>query len=428
MNYSETLNYLFTKLPMFTRIGSAAFKKDLTNTIALCKALGEPQTKFKTIHIAGTNGKGSCSHMLASILQEAGYKTGLYTSPHLKDFRERIRINGNMIDENTVVDFVARYKQLFESIEPSFFEWTVALCFDYFASQKVDIGIIETGLGGRLDSTNIITPLLSIITNIGWDHTDMLGNTLPEIAFEKAGIIKPLIPVVIGEYVTATLSVFNNKAKETNSKLILANQIAEVLHFKSTHTQAVFDIGFEHGEMWKNMDCDLPGIYQQKNIVTVITAVLQLQMQGFKITEMDVRMGLSKVKKNTGLKGRWYVLNQKPLIVCDTGHNEDGIAYVVQQIKQQKYKHLHLVIGMVKDKDINKILALLPVDATYYFCKADIPRGLDEKELQAQASTHNLHGHTYASVSEALQAAKQAALQDDMIFIGGSTFVVAEII
>ncbi len=428
MNYSETLSYLFDRLPMFTRIGSSAFKKDLTNTLALCKALNEPQKQFKSIHIAGTNGKGSCSNMLASILQEAGYKTGLYTSPHLKDFRERIRINGKMIEEQVVVDFVSKHKALFEEIEPSFFEWTVALCFDTFAKQKVDIAIIETGLGGRLDSTNVITPELSIITNIGWDHMDMLGDTLTKIAGEKAGIIKPNVPVVIGEFNNETLPVFQAVAKENESPLLLANQWIEVNHFKSTLSQSVFDIHFEYGETWKNLNCDLTGLYQQKNIATVLCSVLQLQKQGFKINENDIRHGLIHIQKNTGLAGRWHVLDQQPLTVCDTGHNVNGMEWVVKQIALQNFAHLHMVIGMVKDKDINKILALLPMDATYYFCKADIPRGLDEKELQAQAIAFQLKGKTFSSVADAYRAAKKAANKDDMIFIGGSTFVVAEVV
>ncbi|MDP1726630.1 MAG: folylpolyglutamate synthase/dihydrofolate synthase family protein [Bacteroidota bacterium] len=428
MNYSETLSYLFDRLPMFTRVGSSAFKKDLTNTLALCKALGEPQKQFKSIHIAGTNGKGSCSHMLASILQEAGYKTGLYTSPHLKDFRERIRINGKMIEEQTVVDFVSKHKALFEEIEPSFFEWTVALCFDTFAKQKIDIAIIETGLGGRLDSTNVIIPILSIITNIGWDHMDMLGDSLTKIAQEKAGIIKPKVPAVIGEYHNETYPVFKAVANENDSPLLLSNQWIEVNHFKSTLSQSVFDIHFEYGETWKNLSSDLTGLYQQKNIATVLCSVLQLQKQGFKINENDIRHGLFSVQKNSGLTGRWHILDQHPLIVCDTGHNVNGMEWVVKQIALQKFVQLHMVIGMVKDKEINKILALLPRDAAYYFCKADIPRGLDEKELQAQGIAFQLKGKTYPSVADAFMAARKAANKEDMIFIGGSTFVVAEVV
>ena len=428
MNYQETLSYLYDQLPMFTRIGSAAIKKDLTNTLALCKALGNPQTKFKTIHVAGTNGKGSTSHMLASILQEAGYKTGLYTSPHLTDFRERIRINGNMISEQKVIDFVAQHQELFESVKPSFFEWTVALCFQHFATEKVDIAIIETGLGGRLDSTNIIEPVLSVITNIGWDHTDLLGDTLPKIAFEKAGIIKEKTPIVIGEYQEETFPVFKEKSKLSESELILAMQKVNVLYFNSSINHAAFDVQFQFGLYWKNVYSDLTGIYQEKNIRTVLACLEPMRKVGFLINEQHLRDGLSFVKKNTGLLGRWQILNKQPLTICDTGHNINGIAYVLEQISQQNFEHLHFVIGMVKDKDIVKILALLPVNATYYFTKANIPRALSELDLQAQASNFQLKGKTYPSVKEAIAAANNAASKNDLIFIGGSTFVVAEAI
>jgi dihydrofolate synthase/folylpolyglutamate synthase len=413
---------------MFTRIGSAAIKKDLTNTLALCQALGNPQTKFKTIHVAGTNGKGSTSHMLASILQEAGYKTGLYTSPHLTDFRERIRINGNMISEQKVVDFVAQHQELFESVKPSFFEWTVALCFQHFADEKVDIAIIETGLGGRLDSTNIIEPVLSVITNIGWDHTDLLGDTLSKIAFEKAGIIKEKTPIVIGEYQEETFPVFKEKSKLSESELILAMQKVNVLYFNSSINHAAFDVQFQFGLYWKNVYSDLTGIYQEKNIRTVLACLEPMRKVGFLINEQHLRDGLSFVKKNTGLLGRWQILNKQPLTICDTGHNINGIAYVLEQISQQNFEHLHFVIGMVKDKDIVKILALLPVNATYYFTKANIPRALSELDLQAQASNFQLKGKTYPSVKEAIAAANNAASKNDLIFIGGSTFVVAEAI
>ena len=428
MNYQETLSYLYDQLPMFTRIGSAAIKKDLTNTLALCKALGNPQTKFKTIHVAGTNGKGSTSHMLASILQEAGYKTGLYTSPHLTDFRERIRINGNMISEQKVIDFVAQHQELFESVKPSFFEWTVALCFQHFADEKVDIAIIETGLGGRLDSTNIIEPVLSVITNIGWDHTDLLGDTLSKIAFEKAGIIKEKTPIVIGEYQEETFPVFKEKSKLSESELILAMQKVNVLYFNSSINHAAFDVQFQFGLYWKNVYSDLTGIYQEKNIRTVLACLEPMRKVGFLINEQHLRDGLSFVKKNTGLLGRWQILNKQPLTICDTGHNINGIAYVLEQIAQQNFEHLHFVIGMVKDKDIVKILALLPVNATYYFTKANIPRALSELDLQAQASNFQLKGKTYPSVKEAIAAANNAASKNDLIFIGGSTFVVAEAI
>ena len=411
---------------MFTRIGSAAFKKDLTNTLALCKALGEPHQKIKTIHVAGTNGKGSTSHMLASILQEAGYKTGLYTSPHLKDFRERIRINGKMISEETVVQFVEKHQSIFEQIEPSFFEWTVALCFDYFAQEKVDIAIIETGLGGRLDSTNVISPLLSIITNIGWDHTDMLGDTLEKIAFEKAGIIKPKTPVVIGEYQSETFPVFMQRALEIKSQIVLSTQKVNVLYFNSGFQESAFDVQFQFGEYWKNVYCDLNGLYQQHNIRTVLASLEPIMQAGFHISERDVREGLMRVKYNTGLAGRWQILGQQPLVVCDTGHNINGIEYVMKQIGQQTFEKLHMVIGMVKDKDVSKVLSVMPKNATYYFTKAAIPRAMLEGDLQAKAIEFGLKGKTYSSVGEAIASAKLQAKSKDLIFIGGSTFVVAE--
>ncbi len=426
MTYQETLDYLYSQLPMFTRIGSAALKPNLNNTIALCEALGNPQEKIKTIHIAGTNGKGSTSHMLASILQEAGYKTGLFTSPHLIDFRERIRVNGAMISEEKVIDFVKQHKALFEQIKPSFFEWTMALCFEQFASEKVDIAIIETGLGGRLDSSNIIHPLLSIITNIGWDHTDLLGNTLEVIAAEKAGIIKVKTPVIIGEYQSETFPVFLAKAQELESPITLANQKVNILYFKSNLYQAVFDVQFQFGELWKNVDCDLNGQYQQKNIGTVLAAIEPIRNAGFIISDQAVQNGLSHVKSNTHLMGRWQVLNIQPLTICDTGHNVDGIAYVVKQLEAQNFHELHFVLGMVKDKEISKVLALLPKKATYYFTRASIPRALEENELQAQAIQFGLQGKTYDSVKEAKAAAEKAAGEKDLIFIGGSTFIVAE--
>ena len=426
MTYQETLTYLYEQLPMFTRIGSAAIKKDLTNTLALCEALNHPQTQFKSIHVAGTNGKGSTSHMLASILQEAGYKTGLYTSPHLIDFRERIKVNGEMISEQKVVDFVSKYQSLFEEIKPSFFEWTVALCFHHFAQEKVDIAIIETGLGGRLDSTNVIKPILSVITNIGWDHTDLLGDTLAKIAHEKAGIIKSEIPVIIGEHQEETFPVFMGKAKAEVSQITLAMQKINILYFNSSINHSAFDVQFQYGLYWKNVFCDLNGIYQERNIRTVLACLEPLRNSEFQINEQQVRDGLSFVKKNTGLMGRWQILGKDPLIICDTGHNVNGIEYVVKQISMQTFNHLHMVIGMVKDKDIAKVLNLLPKNATYYFTKANIPRALNETDLQAQAASFQLHGKSYTSVKIALDAAKATAKQNDLIFIGGSTFVVAE--
>lgn len=411
---------------MFTRIGAAAFKKDLTNTLALCRVLDDPQHRFKSIHIAGTNGKGSTSHMLASVLQQAGYKTGLYTSPHLKDFRERIRINGQMIPEQEVVDFVAQYQAAFDAIEPSFFEWTVALCFHYFAQQQVDIAVIETGLGGRLDSTNVINPELSVITNIGWDHTDMLGDSYAKIAAEKAGIIKPEVPVVIGEYHEETLPVFQQKAAETGSALGKAFEEVEIKNSSSDNEVFTCDV-FVQGELFiAQLQCDLTGIYQQHNIKTVISALIRLKEQGYGITTEHIKQGLAHVKQYTGLSGRWQVLQHQPMMVADTGHNVNGIEYVLQQIARQSFKQLHMVIGMVKDKDISKVLAMLPVDAIYYFTQADIPRALPAGELAEKALAFGLKGQVYSSVVSAKQAALEQAAPSDLIFIGGSTFIVAE--
>jgi dihydrofolate synthase/folylpolyglutamate synthase len=413
---------------MFTRIGASAFKKDLTNTLALCEVLDNPQHKFKSIHIAGTNGKGSTSHMLASVFQEAGYKTGLYTSPHLKDFRERIRVNGMMIPENDVVEFVAQYKETSETIQPSFFEWTVALAFDFFARQQVDIAIIETGLGGRLDSTNIITPLLSVITNIGWDHMDMLGDTLPKIAAEKAGIIKAGIPVVIGEYQDEVHDVFVKKAESTGSQLYAASEHISLQSFTNNNETSHFSVLLDGILIMSDVQCGLPGNYQQHNIPTVISAVMQMKESGFNITETHLRKGLERVKENTGLGGRWQVLSKSPLVICDTGHNVNGITYVVEQIAATPHKHLHMVIGMVRDKDITKVLKLLPKEATYYFCNAAIPRALPSTELAKQASKLGLNGPVFESVAEALAAAKKKAGAEDLVFVGGSTFVVAEVV
>jgi dihydrofolate synthase/folylpolyglutamate synthase len=426
MNYQQTLDYLFSKLPMFTRIGAAAFKKDLTNTLALCGVLNEPQTQFKSIHIAGTNGKGSTSHMLAAILQTAGYKTGLYTSPHLKDFRERIRINGEMISESEVIAFVEKYRYQFESIEPSFFEWCVALCFYSFAKQRVDISVIETGLGGRLDSTNIISPQLCVITNIGWDHMDMLGDTLGKIAFEKAGIIKPNIPVVIGEQLDETAGVFTEQSEKCHAPLVFAQQQIFLEHTRFEKGILFTDI-IDNGKLWlSNLQCDLGGYYQQHNIITVLAAVRQLQKLGYHITDEHLYNALRSVKQLTALQGRWQTLSTNPLTICDTGHNINGIQYVLQQIDATPKKHLHMVIGMVKDKDIQKVLQLLPSHATYYFCRANIPRALPETELAAAAHSYGLNGLSYPTVADALAAAQKNAQADDMIFVGGSTFVVAE--
>jgi len=433
MDYQQTLDYLYTQLPVFTRVGASAYKEDLTNTIALLNILDNPEHKFKSIHVGGTNGKGSTSHMLAAILQVAGYKTGLYTSPHLKDFRERIRINGEMISEQTVIDFVAKQRPDFEQIQPSFFEMTVALAFDVFAKEQVDIAIIEVGLGGRLDSTNVINPLLSIITNIGWDHMNLLGDTLPKIAAEKAGIIKPAIPVIIGEYQPEVAEVFTNKAQQVNAPLVFASEVkskvesresgADSLQFLTLTVQAA-------DSRLKSYDLrlDLPGTYQLNNIRTVLTAVDELREQDFTITDEHIIMALKQVKNLTGLHGRWEVINNQPLTICDTGHNPEGITEVLKNIANVKYEHLHFVIGMVNDKDISKVLAMLPTHATYYFCRPDIPRGLEAESIKQQAASFGLHGETYPSVKAALIAAQAAATDKDLVFAGGSTFVVAEVV
>ncbi|MFC4210024.1 bifunctional folylpolyglutamate synthase/dihydrofolate synthase [Pedobacter lithocola] len=412
---------------MFTRVGATAFKKDLTNTIILCEALGNPQSKFKTIHVAGTNGKGSTSHMLASVLQAQGYKTGLYTSPHLKDFRERIRINGKMISKAEVKSFVQANKQIIYEIEPSFFEATVAMAFEHFAKHKVDIAVIEVGLGGRLDSTNIITPEISVITNISLDHTNMLGNTLQEIAGEKAGIIKKRIPVVIGETQKESKPVFIEKATLVNAPIYFADDLLATKDISVKNN--ILNLSIYEGEELKypKLKSDLTGLYQPKNIVAVLKALEILNDQKeFHIDKKAIYTGLRQVKKLTQLQGRWQTLNINPLIICDTGHNEAGIKEMLKNIEQTAFKNLHMVFGMVKDKDITKVLSFLPKNAIYYFCKPDIERGLEAEELHKQAERFDLKGVSYHSVVEAKNAAIENAEANDLIFIGGSTFVVAE--
>ncbi|MDN3586922.1 folylpolyglutamate synthase/dihydrofolate synthase family protein [Pedobacter aquatilis] len=429
MNYQQTLDFLYSKLPMFTRVGASAFKKDLTNTIILCEAIGNPQEKFKTLHIAGTNGKGSTSHMLASILQAQGYKTGLYTSPHLKDFRERIRINGKMMSKADVKSFVQNNRRLIEQIEPSFFEVTVAMAFDHFAQHKVDVAVIEVGLGGRLDSTNIITPELSVITNISLDHTNMLGNTLAEIAGEKAGIIKKNIPVVIGETQSESKPVFIRRAEEVNTEIYFADETLNANNVIVKNNKLSLSISINDNVKYQNLQCDLTGLYQPKNILTVLKAVEILNKQSeFSISDNALYQGLRNVKKFTQLQGRWQTLSKNPLVICDTGHNEAGITEVVKNIESTPHKNLHIVFGMVKDKDITKVLSLMPSNATYYFCKPNLERALAADELKQQASIFNLTGNSFNSVIEAKKAAISSARKDDLIFIGGSTFVVAEAI
>lgn len=405
MTYQQTLDYLFSQLPMFQRVGASAYKADLNNTIELCNLLGNPQNKFKSIHIAGTNGKGSTSHMLASILQEAGYKVGLYTSPHLVDFRERIKMNGTMIPEQVVVDFVSTYKADFEKINLSFFEWTVGLAFQYFSTQNIDVAIIETGLGGRLDSTNIIFPELSIITNIAKDHTQFLGDTLEKIAVEKAGIIKSKVPIVIGETQKEIEHVFISKAKELKAEIYFADQITHCV-----------------------LDSDLKGSYQRKNIKTVLASVNELKKLDYKILEGHIKVGLLNVVENTGLMGRWQTLGENPKIICDTGHNEAGIKEVVNQLETLDYNILHFVLGVVNDKDVGSMLALLPKNAIYYFCQAKIPRALNADELKQKASFYGLKGIIFNSVIDAFTEAKKSSSDNDLIFIGGSTFLVAEVL
>jgi dihydrofolate synthase/folylpolyglutamate synthase len=390
---------------MYQRVGQSAYKADLSATIQLANYLNNPEKDFKTIHVAGTNGKGSTSHMLASVFQEAGYKTGLYTSPHLKDFRERIKINGEMVPKQYVSDFVENHKPYFEKNQLSFFEMTVGLAFDYFSNDKVDIAIIEVGMGGRLDSTNIILPELSVITNIGLDHTQFLGDTLEKVAAEKAGIIKEGIPVIIGETLPETKSVFEKIASERDAEITFAETMDAA-----------------------NYASDLKGSYQQKNIKTVLASLRILQQKRWNISEENIRNGLLNTLKNTGLMGRWQILNQNPKVVCDTGHNKEGLQLVMEQLSKENFKKLHIVLGVVSDKDLASVLPLFPKDAVYYFCKPNIPRGLDASLLLSKARGFGLIGEEYISVTKAYSAALKAAAANDLVFIGGSTFVVAEVV
>lgn len=404
MNYQETLDWLFAQLPMYQLQGAVAYKKDLTNTILLANHLGNPEKYIKTIHVAGTNGKGSTSSMLASVLQEAGYTVGLYTSPHLKDFRERIKINGIEIPEEFVVDFVAQNKVFFEENDLSFFEMTVGLAFDYFVKEKIDVAIIETGMGGRLDSTNIITPLVSVITNIGFDHTQFLGNTIEAIAFEKAGIIKPNVPVVIGEYTTETKTVFLAKAKECKSNIYFVSDL-----------------------ITNDYPSDLLGDYQIHNKKTVVQAI-EILKSHFTISEENLKNGLLNVVKNTGLLGRWQQIHSNPKAICDTAHNSHGLKIVLNQIQKEKFDKLFFVLGVVNDKDLDSILPLFPKNANYFFCSPNISRGLSASILQQKANGYGLLGKVCNSVSEAYQLALKESSANDFIYIGGSTFVVAEIL
>jgi dihydrofolate synthase/folylpolyglutamate synthase len=433
MTYQQTIDYLYTKLPMFSRIGAAAYKEDLHNSIALCNGLDNPQTKFKSVHIAGTNGKGSTSHMLAAILQQAGYNTGLYTSPHLQDFRERIKINGQMIAQDFVVDFVQRTRQLSEQIEPSFFELTMTMAFDYFAQQRVDIAIIETGLGGRLDSTNIISPILSVITNIGYDHMNILGDTLQKIAAEKAGIIKRGTPVVIGEYLAETKPIFINKASECNAPIFFAQEEYGISEIAVSTQQLNCNITDIKKEIKENFTLDLNGIYQTKNLRTVLLAEGILLQKGFVITDAAEKFALANTKKLTGLHGRWDVIAENPTVILDVAHNEDGIKQVLNQLEftlqesSEAKPVIHFVIGMVKDKEVDKVLSLLPIDAIYYFSNAHMARALPATELKTKAAEYKLSGDCFDDVNKAIKAAKKNAGEKDLIIVCGSVFLVGEI-
>ncbi len=406
MNYQQTIDWMFAQLPMYQKQGASAYRKDLTNTILLSDYLHNPEKKVKTIHIAGTNGKGSTSSMIASVLQEAGYKVGLYTSPHLKDFRERIKINGKKISKTFVCEFIEQHKVFFKKHNLSFFEMTVGLAFDYFEKQKIDVAVIEVGMGGRLDSTNIISPLISVITNIGLDHTQFLGNTLSEIAAEKAGIIKPHTPVVIGEYTSETKTIFDQKVKQQQADIYYASDLIA-----------------------ETPPSDLIGKYQEKNKKTVLQALKVLrEKKYFKITNEHIHKGLLNVVQNTGLLGRWQILSEQPKIICDTAHNQHGLEIVLSELQKEKYNKLHVVFGAVNDKDLEGVLPLFPKEAHYYFSKPNVPRGLDSKILQEKALLYGLKGKIYTTVRNALRSAKRNASPNDLIYVGGSTFVVAEVV
>ena len=421
MNYQETLDYLYKQLPVYQNVGGSAYKEGLDNSLLLDAYFGHPHKKYKTIHIAGTNGKGSTSHLLAAILCKAGYKVGLYTSPHLVDFRERIRVNGEMIPQHYVIDFVEKHQKYFEPIFPSFFELTMMMAFQYFADEKVDVAIVEVGLGGRLDSTNIITPDLSVITNISYDHTQFLGDTLEKIAGEKAGIIKPGVPVVIGEASEGVRVVFENKASSVGAPVFFVEDDNEILSYSKVDENWIFET-----VKYPDLKCELPGDYQVKNAATVLKAVEMLNLLQYNIPINAVYEGFAYVVKLTGLLGRWQILGVSPKIICDTGHNVAGIKYVVNQLEKEVYKNLHIVIGMVNDKDITKILSLLPKHANYYFTQAAIARALDAESLEKQAKKYSLYGKVFHRVEDAVNSALENASKKDLIFIGGSNFIIAE--
>lgn len=424
MTYQETIEYLFNSAPLFQNIGGDAYKEGLSNTHKLDEYFGHPHRNFRTIHVGGTNGKGSCSHTLAAILQSAGYNVGLYTSPHLVDFRERIRVNGEMVPQEYVIRFVEEHRNFFEPLHPSFFELTTAMAFNYFAESKVDVAVIEVGLGGRLDCTNIITPDLSIITNISFDHTQFLGNTLAKIASEKAGIIKKGVPVVIGECTDETRPIFIKQAKDVNAPITLSDEENLVISSESTiNSKRIYDT-----IPYKELYGELGGLCQEKNTNTILTAIAQLNLLGYNLSEKNVRKGFANVCALTGLMGRWQKLNESPTLICDTGHNVGGISYIVNQLEQQSYKNLRIVMGMVNDKDVNGVLAMLPKDAIYYFTKASVKRAMDEKQLEALGKEHLLQGRSYTDVVTATKTALEEAEEDDLIFVGGSSFIVADLL
>jgi dihydrofolate synthase / folylpolyglutamate synthase len=428
MNYAETIDYIFSALPMFHRVGPAAYKANLDNTIAICNILENPENGLKCIHVAGTNGKGSVSNMLASIFQSAGYKTGLYTSPHLHDFRERIRVNGEMVEKEWVIDFVEKYKPVFEKLQPSFFEMSTGMALKYFKEKETDIAIIETGLGGRLDSTNVITPYVSVITNIGHDHMNLLGDTIEKIAIEKAGIIKQNIPVVIGEATPEIKNVFLEKAKKENAEINFVQDHFEIVneHYNPLSEQQILLVKRDGNYIYQDLLLDLTGKYQLKNLGVVLQTIELLKEKNVSLTETAIRYGLSHVKQTTGFSGRWQIINNDPVTICDTGHNKEGLQEVLPMLQTIPHNKLHIVLGVVNDKEIDGILKLFPKDAIYYFCKANIPRGLDAKILAEKAADFQLMGEVYGSVKSALRNANGNSQKNDLIFIGGSTFTVAE--
>ena len=424
MTYPEAINYLYSQMPLFQNLGQGAYKEGLSNTIALDNHFGNPHKKYKTIHIAGTNGKGSCSHLLASILQESGYKVGLYTSPHLLDFRERIKVDGKKISEERVVKFIEQERQFLKPLHPSFFEVVTAMAFLYFAEEHVDVAVVEVGLGGRLDCTNIITPELCIITNISYDHTNLLGNTLSKIASEKAGIMKQGIPTIVGESTKQTHQVFQNHSEQIQCPLIFAEEHKQILYSQLYDNGGILFRTKDYG----HIKCELGGIYQKKNANTVLNCIPNLQKSFIKVTEDTIRSGFLHVKKNTDLMGRWQKIQDNPIVICDTGHNIGGFKYITKQIKLQHCRQLRIVLGMVNDKDINGVLSLLPQDANYYFCQASVARALPYEKIKKLGEEHNLHGYSYPTVAEAYKQALSDSKPDDFIYVGGSTFVVADLL